>query len=318
MTDDRWGWVTDTGPDPTAPQGDAPAVIDPDTAHQQKQHINSDAAHVALELWAPVDDPPLPVDADVAMATSAPAPTAPVADPVRGGADAPTEQFTALGYSRGAQGTDPPLADLGQAWAETPDPAGDGLDELVTTGRARQARRRTLHRAGIAAGFLAAAVAVVATVVVLVLPDQHSGPAPHAVAAPAPVTSWCPVGTAGDTTTVAAGGDGRSPQAAVAAFVSALFDQRSPAAARAVVAEAATTPSVDELRGWIARLPEGQIQWCARITATDSPVRWQVSVSGRAGDARPQPVSTDTVYVSATSPTSWVIDAIVAQEGTQP
>lgn len=321
MTDDRWAWVaTDPDTDTLTPADDADVVDELDDAHVQEQHINTVAGTAALDLWNPTATPaavaaptdvPLTAPQTTGLASTAPAP----GDAVRGGAEAPTEQFPVIVAD--AVVDEPLVADLGHAWADVPAPARDSLDQLVTDGRARRSRRRALRRAGIAAGFMAAAVAVVATVVVLVLPDDH--PATTAqVSGPQPVSAWCPVGTRGDVTTVAAGGDGRSPQAAVAAFLSGLLDQRSPAAARAAMAQAATTPSVDDLRAWTARLPAGQIQWCARITATDSPARWQVAVTARSGDARPQPMSTDTFYVSASTPTTWVVDAIVAQEGTQP
>ena len=152
MTDNRWGWVTAPEPEPVAPQPVAVTDVDfavDDVAHAKKQHINSDAGFAALDLWSPADQPNHPVAEpghrddrsgtdhyELAHAPVAEAqPAGAAVEPVRGGADAPTEQFPALGYS---QGVEPPVADLGQAWAESPVPAGDGLDHLVTTGRARR------------------------------------------------------------------------------------------------------------------------------------------------------------------------------------
>ncbi|MAU80848.1 MAG: hypothetical protein CME34_03055 [Gordonia sp.] len=304
MTDNRWAWVTPDHSD-TADRTEATDTSVTDTS-AQKLHINSGAGAEALDLWNPHH-------------AAIPAPTAhtpaPSSEPVEDAAphdvltDAVPEQFPAAAAL--------PNGDLSQAWtgADAPtEPESDALTVLLADGRRRSVRRRTMRRAAIVAGVVAVTATVVGVVAAAVWPTE-----PTTSAGRTPVSAWCPVGVDGDVTTVDTGGAADSPQSAVAAFVSALLDQRSPAAARAVMATSAPAPTLGELRTWIAGLPAAQVQWCAQITATESPARLRVTVTGRVGDdGDPQPMSTDTFYVSAPTPTTWVVDAIVAEEGTQP
>ncbi|GAB91615.1 hypothetical protein [Gordonia rhizosphera] len=287
MTDNRWAWVPGERGDITdvAEVADSADVAEFPDGSEQKLHINTAAGIEALDLWnpQPADVPDLSADTDLSSDTPGPSGAPIVGDAAHGGL---TE-------------------------AEP-----DARTVLVADGDRGAAGRRTWRRAAIVAGVVAVAATVVGVVAALVWPSESS----PAAGPPAPVGAWCRVGVSGEVTTVAAGGGGvDSPQRAVAALVSALLDQRSPAAARAVMAASAPAPTLDELRTWIAGLPAEQVSWCARITATDSPARLRVVVTGRVGDhGDPQPMSSDTFYVSAPTPTTWVVDAIVAEEGTQP
>lgn len=313
MSDDRWGWTT------------TPATINPHPsadADQQKQHFTNSAAegagHAALDLWSPAP---------------APAPAEPVRPGERGlaysavdtdtggtdvavggpGADAPTAQWPAQAP------TPPPQDSTEQIWTDQwyPDPTDDGLDQLVTDGRRRQARRRSLRRAGIVAGFLSAAGAVMIAGVIAILPAHHDpSPAPAPAAGSAP-QGWCATGTNGSTTTVAAGGGQTTPDGAVAAFLSGLIDARSAAAARTVMAPTAPAPTLEQLQGWISALPPATNGWCAQVTATDSAARVVVDLRLHAGTTAGRVGHRCTFYVSSSTPAGWVIDAIVSDEGSQ-
>ena len=296
MTDNRWAWVSPDREDDLTDHADVADVS------EQKLHINTDAGTTALDLWnphppgipaSPSDMPPVQGDA-------------PHGDDLT---DAPPEQVAAPVASA-------PGEDLSQAWTGRDEPEPDDLAVLLADGRRRSVRRRTMRRAAIVTAVAAAAAIVVGIVAAMVWPAAPVEST--ATDGAGSVSAWCAVGVSGDVTTVAAGGAVDSPQTAVAAFLSALLDQRSPAAARAVMATSAPAPTLDELRTWISGLPTGQVQWCADITATDSPARLRVAVTGRVDDGEPHPMSTDTFYVSAPTPTTWVVDAIVAEEGTQP
>lgn len=303
MTDNRWSWVTPGGENLI----DRGAVVD---VSEQKLHINTGAGTTALDLWNPhpsgIPDPP-PSETPPGAAGTSVARDATHGDDLTDGAH---EQVAAPVASA-------PGEDLSQAWTLREEPKPDALGQLLADGRRRLVRRRTMRRAAIAAAVAGVAVTVVGIVAAVVWPAAPVESTPPAGAGS--VSAWCAVGVSGDVTTVAAGAAVDSPQTAVAAFLSALLDQRSPATARAVMATSAPAPTLDELRTWIAGLPAAQVQWCAQITATDSPARLRVAVTGRVGDdGDPQPMSTDTFYVSAPTPTTWVVDAIVAEEGTQP
>ncbi|MGJ0121695.1 hypothetical protein ACQ7HM_21040 [Williamsia sp. MIQD14] len=314
MSDDRWGWVT--APATSKPQPPADGV-------EQKQHFTNTpvagAGRDALDLWAPAPAPPAAAvppatpgvvneaaDATPTLAYSAvddrPAPVE-----VNGhgpGDDAPTAQW--------------PVAEH-HNWTDQWQPtAGDGLDQLVVDGRAKKARTRSLRRAGIVAGFLSVVVAVVVVGAVEILPGDDAAPPAGAPAAKTAPAGWCPTGINGDTTTVATGGDQKTPTGAVAAFLSGLIDARSAAAARATMSPAAVAPTLDQLQAFVTGLPAATNGWCAQITTTDSAARVLVTLRLHVGDNPLDTGSATTFYVSASSPTSWSIDAIVSDEGSQP
>lgn len=314
MSDDRWGWVT--APAASKPQPPADGV-------EQKQHFTNTpvagAGRDALDLWAPAapvpSAPPAAPDVvDDAAATLAYSAVDDGPGPleVNGhgpGDDAPTAQWPAVSTTVGEH----------HNWADQWQPThSDGLDQLVVDGRAKKARTRSLRRAGIVAGFLGLVAAVVVVGAIEVLPgDDAPQPAatPARGAAPA---GWCPTGANGDTTTVATGGDQKTPTGAVVAFLSGLIDARSAAAARATMSQAAVAPTLDQLQSFVTGLPTATNGWCAQITTTDSAARVLVTLRLHVGDNPLDAGSPTTFYVSASSPTSWSIDATVSDEGSQP
>ncbi|WP_052688684.1 hypothetical protein [Williamsia herbipolensis] len=309
MSDDRWGWVT--APASTTPQPPADGI-------EEKQHFTNSpvpgAGHDALDLWAPAapatppgDSYPAPGDDLAYSAVDDSAHRGDIAVGGHGpGDDAPTAQWAAVTPT-------PAQQDWAEQWAA---PTDDRLDRLVVDGRARKARSRSLRRIGIVAAFVAVLAAVIAIGVVVVLPgDDSSAPAAKS-AGPAP-QGWCASGTNGDTTTVATGGDQKTPVGVIASFVSALIDARSAAAARATMAQTALAPTLDQLQGWITALPPAN-GWCAQITTTDSASRVLVDLRLHSGADPLQVGHRMTFYLSATTPTAWVIDAIVSDEGSQP
>ena len=151
-------------------------------------------------------------------------------------------------------------------------------------------------------GGIAAGVAVALT--------SGGGGGPTAARVP-----FCEVGTKGDVTTTSTTMDPSTPTGAVTAFVDAAVRQRSAAAVRATMSQAAPAPSGAELQTWIAALPSSTDGWCATITTTDSTARLLVDIRIRTADGVAQIAKGDTFYVSAPSPGRWTIDAVVAGDG---